>query len=110
MSDQAKQVFGTLTPPPELSKITGISGGEGISIFLGKTINLIFALAGVVFIFMIVLGATQWITSGGEKENISKARSRITNAILGLVVLSAAFFIARIFGNITGFTLFQGQQ
>lgn len=110
MNDQLNQVFGTITPPPELQGITGKTGAEGINIFLGKTVEIIMALAGVVFIFMMVLGATQWITSGGEKENVAKARSRITHAIIGLIILSSAFFIARIFGDITGFQLFGKTQ
>ncbi len=99
-------VIGNITPPSEVANITDKGGEGGISFFLNKGIELIFMVSAVVFVFMFLWGGLQWISSGGNKEGLAKAQSRIVNAIIGLVLLSLAFVIFKILGTITGFSLF----
>jgi hypothetical protein len=56
---------------------------------------------------MILWGAVDWILSGGDKEKVSNARKRITQAIIGLVILSLVFVIMAIAGQITGINALQ---
>ena len=70
---------------------------------VGRIINLVLSVFGVVFFGLIVFSGFQWMTAGGDKEQIAKARARITNALIGLLILSLAFFVARQIGIITGF-------
>lgn len=74
---------------------------------LGNAISNFFTIALVVAIIlvlvMLIIGAYEWITSGGDKEAVAKARNRIINALIGLVVLAVAFALARLAGQITGF-------
>ncbi len=104
------QVFGRVNPPQQIQNLTNRGGAEGISFFLTNIINLFFAVSGVVFIFMIIFGAFQWMTSGGDKEAVAKARSRITHAIIGIILLSLAFLIITIIGEVTGFEFTRGQR
>lgn len=67
---------------------------------LSNIISIIFALAALMVLFMLILGAFNWITSGGEKEAVGKARNRITHALIGLLVLALAFFIVKIVGGL----------
>ncbi|MDO8638582.1 MAG: pilin [Candidatus Daviesbacteria bacterium] len=94
--------------PPEAVKNLG-PGAEGINNLINKVVQLIYALAGIIFVFMIIISGLQWILSGGEKEAVAKARGRLTWAIIGIVVLALAFVIMRVIGQITGFTFFEGQ-
>lgn len=94
-------VIGRVTPPQPVANIG--RGAAGISRFLSNLVQLIFYVAAIVFLFMLVIGAFQWVISGGNKESIDSARKRITNAIIGLVIFSLVFLLARIFGLITGF-------
>ena len=100
-----QSVFGRISPPPQVARIG--YGALGLSNFLTTVIVLIFGISGIIFLFMIVIGATQWIMSGGDKEAVAKARSRITHAIIGIVLLSLAFTIAKFVGDLTGFTFFK---
>lgn len=103
--------FGTISPPPELEPFTsrGPAGAGGISLFLSNLVALIFSLAAVVLIFMILWGAFDWITSEGDKEKVARARDKIINAIIGILLFAAAFAIIRVLGQFTGFTFFVGQ-
>ncbi len=46
-----------------------------------------FIVAGLLALIFLLTGALSWVTSGGNKENVDKARDKITNAILGLIMI-----------------------
>jgi len=50
-------------------------------------IRLFFIIAGLAALIYLLTGALQWITSGGDKENVKKAQDRIQNAIIGLILI-----------------------
>jgi hypothetical protein len=82
-------------------KQTGLSFFQN---FIPAAINLAFVIATVIFLFMLIFGAIQWIASGGDKQALEAARGRVTNAIIGIVILFALFaivnLISHFFGNI----------
>jgi len=54
---------------------------------LGFALRFFFVLAGLAALIYLILGAFAWITSGGDKEAVSKAQNKIQAAIVGLIVL-----------------------
>ena len=67
-------------------------------------IRAFFIIAGLAALLFLLMGALAWVTSGGNKENVDKARDKITNAIIGLIVIVAVLavivtFEQIIFGN-----------
>jgi cytochrome bd-type quinol oxidase subunit 2 len=50
-------------------------------------IRFFFVLAGLAALLYLLLGALSWITSGGNKENVEKARDKIQAAIVGMIVI-----------------------
>ncbi len=83
----------------------GINPNADIGHVLGNVITIIFVLATLAVLFMLIIGAFQYITSGGEKDGASKARSRITNALIGLVILAVAFLLVKLLGSIVNVDL-----
>lgn len=61
--------------------------GVLIASFIGAAI-LVGAIATLIYM---IIGAVQWITAGGDKGKIDKARDKITQSIVGLGVLAGAF-------------------
>lgn len=59
-----------------------------------------FFLASFLAFIWFVWGAFQYIFAGGDKEKIAKARSRMTWAIIGLLIVLLAFFVAQFVGTI----------
>lgn len=96
-----QSAFGTISPPPEVAKLG--SGEQGINNLLSNIVGLFFAAGAIAFIIMFVWAAVQMILSGGDKEAISKARSKITWAIIGVVLMSLTYFILQLLEAITGF-------
>lgn len=63
-------------------------------------------LAGLMFIIYFILGALTWLTSEGDKEKLKKAQGQITNGLVGLVIIVAAYSIIYLVGKILGLNIF----
>lgn len=72
---------------------------------IGAAILLILIIAAVVFFFMLVVGGVRWITSGGDKAQTEAARGQITAALVGLVIIFAAWAIVQLVSIFFGFNI-----
>src|SRR3989344_8340917 len=83
-------------------KITNL--GELISAATGALL----IIAALLAFFYLILGGIQWITSGGDKAGMEAARNKITHAIVGLVIVGAAWAIMILVQNFLGITVIGG--
>lgn len=65
-------------------------------------IRLTLVVAAIVFFFMLVIGGIRWILSGGDKTGTEAARSQITAALVGLVIVFAAWAILQLIKTLFG--------
>jgi len=63
---------------------------------VAAAIRLILIVAALVAFIFLIIGGIRWITSGGDKEGTAKAQSTITAALIGLVIVFAAWAIIRL--------------
>lgn len=66
---------------------------------LSTTINLFLIVAVVLAVVFLLLGGIRWITSAGDQKAIEAARKQITYAIVGLIIVIAAFLIVNLIGG-----------
>ena len=85
------------------------------NIKIGDLGQLISALVGTLLIiaallafFFHILGGIQWITSGGDKAGMEAARNKITHAIVGLIIVGAAWAIMILVQNFLGISIIGG--
>ncbi len=78
--------------PPQGSNF-GALGGLTLPGLISALIRLTLVVAAIVFFFILVIGGIQWIASGGDKAQTEAARNRITAALVGLVIVFAAWAI-----------------
>ncbi|MBU3957279.1 pilin [Patescibacteria group bacterium] len=64
--------------------------------------NLVIRLAGILAFIMLLIGGFRYLTSGGDAKAAESARKTITYAILGLVLIIAAWFILKFIAEFTG--------
>jgi len=76
---------------------------------LSQLLILLFAFAALLAFIFIIIGGIQWITSGGDKIAAQSARDRITAAVVGLVIVVAAFALTLIITTLLGVNIFSGQ-
>lgn len=60
------------------------------------------ALTGVALFVMLVIGGYNFLLSGGDQKKLEAARGTLTNAVIGLVVIVAAYLIIKIVSLFTG--------
>jgi hypothetical protein len=72
--------------------LTSVQGGSLERIFR-TGLNVAFGLAGIVAVAYLIYGGYMYITAGGQ-EGGGKAKNTILNAIIGLVIIIAAYAIA----------------
>lgn len=93
--------------PSETSQFYNL-GQLTIPALISALIRLTVVVAAIVFFFILVIGGIQWIASGGDKAQTEAARNRITAALVGLVIVFAAWAIVALiktFFNVDIFSL-----
>jgi hypothetical protein len=50
-------------------------------------------MGSLFFVIYFITGAFSWITSGGDKGKLENARNRITQAVVGMIILVGSFVI-----------------
>ena len=63
---------------------------------------LFFVICVVAFMLMFIWGGYKWVTSGGGKEKVESARSTISNALTGLLILLILWVIIQIVNTVFG--------
>jgi hypothetical protein len=96
-----------ITNPALGEGVRNLSGTEFFNKLLPNLISLSFVVGAIIFVAIIIVGAIQWIISGGDKAGIESARSKITNAIIGLVILLSLFAIIYVLENFFGIKLLE---
>lgn len=94
-----------MSPSPVIIVAKPEKGFATLGNFVTNVITIAFAAAVLLVLVMLIWGAFEWITSGGDKDNVGKARDRIINALIGLAVLAVAYALARVASQFLGFDL-----
>jgi len=74
---------------------------------ISGAVSLVLIVVALVFFFILVLGGLKWVTSGGDEKKVGEARSQITNALIGLAIVFAAWAIMRLIGTVFGIDIFK---
>jgi hypothetical protein len=63
------------------------------SFYVKAAINILLGGAGVLAFLFLLMGGIQWITAGGDKDAVEKSRRKITQALVGLVIVFSVYAI-----------------
>lgn len=69
---------------------------------LGGLMGGIMIIAAIAVLIYLLWGGLEWITSGGDKGKTEAARNKITQAVIGLIVLAATTAIFMLLQNFLG--------
>jgi uncharacterized membrane protein (DUF373 family) len=62
----------------------------------------LFGAAGIALLIYLILGGFQMMVSRGDPKAMQGAQAKITNALIGFVIVIFAFLIVQLFGQIFG--------
>jgi hypothetical protein len=105
MSSLLAQNLGTFKPPT-----TAFSEGSAdaetaysnFESFISTLIGFLTVLGSIMFVIYFVVGAFEWITSGGDKGKLEKARSRMLYGTLGMILIIASYSLLGLFSSVIG--------
>lgn len=69
---------------------------------ISNSLVVLTAVAGIAFVLWFLLGGLNWITAGGDKGKIDKAKGMMTNGAIGLIVIAVSYAITWIVGAALG--------
>lgn len=64
--------------------------------------------AGLLLLVYLILGGIKYITSSGDEKQITSAKGMITSAVVGLVIITAAYAITAIIEKVFGIRIIGG--
>lgn len=95
-------VFAAPDPCPEVlnAGVKDAAGTVNANTSVGSIITFLVAFVIIIAVLLalvfIVIGAIQWITSGGDKTKVDSARNHIVAAVLGLIVIAFSFVLINV--------------
>ena len=91
------------------------SGQAGGVTALTKLTGVVSAIVGFMtiagslwFMFQLLFGGYEWISSGGDTKKLTAARERLLNGFLGLTIVIAAWIILALVGQFFGYDILIG--
>jgi hypothetical protein len=87
----------SISPPANRNlNPTGNADGNSIISTLGnRVIDIVFLISGILAVVYLLWSGIQYITAGGNADKVKAARQGIVNAVIGIVIIFAAFMIVR---------------
>lgn len=93
----------TINPGPNIPSGSSLGVNFGMGFILGNVVPFLvsgtFFLLIVLSLIFLIIGGIMWITSGGNKEGMAKAKNTVTYALLGLALGLGSFIILKILGG-----------
>ena len=103
---------GPLTDPDDIirsmddaGRKSGFSVGaqDQLPTMIATVIKAVLGLLGIIFIVLLVLAGFNWMTAAGDEEKVTKAKNTIMCAVIGLIIIIAAYAITVfVFKNLPG--------
>lgn len=69
---------------------------------ISQIMGLMTAIGVLWFLFQLFMGAIAWIGAGSDKQALDNAKKKITNAIVGVVIVAAAYSFLGVVGYFLG--------
>ncbi len=80
---------------PKSTKYKECEGGGDCEAKMFEYINFgitaLSAMAGVIFVIMVVWGGIEYSSAGGDAQRVAAAKSKVTNAIIGLIAFGLLY-------------------
>ncbi len=78
----------------QVGQSAGLGQPKPLTEMIGQIINIALGFLGIVLLFYLLYAGFLWMTAGGDDAKVKKARGMINNAVVGLIIIVAAFAIS----------------
>ncbi len=92
MEEAGKIGYGGAQPTP-----------NSLAELVATIIKAFLGLLGIIFVVLIIYAGYGWMTAAGDEEKVNKAKNTLKQAVIGLIIIIAAYAITFfIFSNLPG--------
>jgi len=77
----------------DTAKVEGDNPAISIPTVAGGIIKIFLSILSIIFIALMLYGGYLWMTARGNQEQVTKAKELITSAVIGLIIVIAAYAI-----------------
>jgi len=74
------------------ANVAGLKKAEPAAV-IGSIIGYALSFIGIIFMVLVLYGGYLWMTSFGNEQKVEKAKELIIGAVIGLVIIVAAYTI-----------------
>ncbi|MBU1885204.1 pilin [Patescibacteria group bacterium] len=109
LADASGGNLGTFQAPsaafaPDVT-VSGIEAASALEKIASLALGGITLVAAVYFLFVLVIAGFTWMGAAGDAGKITKARDSMTNGIIGLVIIIAAYSLIGAVGSMLGINI-----
>jgi hypothetical protein len=94
--------------PSQFSGFIFQGKNQSIGGILSRAIPLVFAFAGIGLLIMLLAAGFTFLTSAGDAKKMEQGKQQLTNAIIGFIIIFAAYWIVQLVGTIFGLDIIKG--
>lgn len=76
---------------------------------ISNILGVMTIVAGLWFLFRLIIGAYAYMSAGGEAQKIQDATKQITNALIGLIIVVLAYAFLSLIGRLLGLDILNPQ-
>ncbi len=69
---------------------------------IANIVSWVLSFVGILFLLLMIWGGFTWMTAAGNEEKIKTAQKIITSAVIGLIIVLAAYAITSYIGESFG--------
>ncbi len=80
---------------------------RGLGPFISGLLGAIMVIAAILVFLNLVWGSIEWITSGGDKAKVEKARDKMTQSMIGIIVLASILALFSVVQTFLGIEVFE---
>ncbi len=96
---------GGISNPALGDKYMNTSGINFFKLLIPRLVTVVLIIGSLIFFFTLITGAIQWMSSGGDKQALETARGKITQALIGIVILFVSFAIVKLIEHFFGISI-----
>lgn len=77
--------------------LTNVCSGEPgacIATIVGRAIQVLLGVLGIVLVVLLMYAGFLWMTAGGDAKKVTEARAMIVNAVAGMAVIAVSYAVA----------------
>ena len=81
-------------------------GASGVYPILSAVLTYVYVIAGLLLLFSLIAGGFQMMLGASDEKGLVAAKTRITHALVGFLILFLSYWIVQIVEYILGIKIF----